>query len=117
MIKILLSQLMIHASRLSIPTVSNVNWSAFLEGILLTLLSHNWNNGINGVLIWWWGPKIAPLLTECFCGLLMWHGPLCGDILASWCPNQGVLPLPHHLFPVNHPDIKIECREIQPSVI
>ena len=26
----------------------NVNWSAFLEGILPTLQNHDWNNGTNG---------------------------------------------------------------------
>ena len=28
--------------------VLNVNWSAFLNGILLTLHSHGWNNGTHG---------------------------------------------------------------------
>ena len=36
-----------HTHYLSTPVyqVLNVNWSAFLKGILLTLLSHGWNNG------------------------------------------------------------------------
>ena len=28
--------------------VLNVNWSAFLNGILLTFQSHGWNNGTHG---------------------------------------------------------------------
>ena len=28
--------------------MSNVNWSAFLEGLLPTIQSHDWNNGTNG---------------------------------------------------------------------
>ena len=36
-----------HTQYISIPSVSsvNINWSAFLKGILPTLQSHGWNNG------------------------------------------------------------------------
>ena len=39
-----------HTQYLSIPVyqVLNVNWSAFLKGILPTLQSHGWDNGTHG---------------------------------------------------------------------
>ena len=37
-----------HTQYLSIPSVSSVNWSAFLKGILQTFQNHNWNNGTHG---------------------------------------------------------------------
>ena len=54
-----------------IPCVSitlYINWSAFLEVILPTLQSHNWNNamapieGANGS----WRPKITPTSTVAY---------------------------------------------------
>ena len=58
---------------LSIPSVSNVNvnWSAFLEGIVSTLQSHYSNNSTNGEHQLGIGNiKLLPLLTGHLCGLL-----------------------------------------------
>ena len=49
-----------HTQYLSITSVSSVKWSAFLKGILLTLQSHDWNNGTNGGHNWWSRPGFAP---------------------------------------------------------
>ena len=71
-----------------------VNWAAFLEGILLTLQSYDWNNGTNGgCQLGDRDLRMLPLL----CGPLIRHGPLCGQLLASQLlqgyPNQSPLPI------------------------
>ena len=89
-----------HTQYLSIPVyqVLNVNWSTFLKGILSTLQSHGWNNGIHGgcqlgsgdldllpLAMWPTGVSLATvwvswLLMECpkggFCYLPPTHPPL-----------------------------------------
>ena len=52
----------------------NVNQSAFLEGILLTLQSHDWNNDTNGGHQFGGGDLgLLPLTLW----PLVWHWPLC----------------------------------------
>ena len=75
-------------------SVLNVNWSAFLKGILPTLQSHNWNNGtIGGCQLGGGDLKLLPLLTRCLSDLVVWHGPL--SVLQG-CPNKGFFHLPPH---------------------
>ena len=76
----------------------NVNWSDFLEGILLTLQGHDWNNGTNGGH-WLGGGDLGLFL------LPLWPTNVVQTIVwASWlllkCPKWGFLPLP---TPPSHP--------------
>ena len=72
--------------------VLNVNWSAFVKGILPTLQSHGWNNGTHG------GCQLDSgdlyLLP-----LAVWPtGVLLATVWASWllmgCPKRWFLPPP-----------------------
>ena len=87
---------------LSVSTILNFNWSAFLTGIFSTLKSHGQNNGTNG------GCQLSGgdlRLLSMLCGLLIRHGPLCGRLLASWLlqgyPTSSFCCLPP--YPAAHP--------------
>ena len=94
---------------LSISSVTsvkiNVNWSAFLKGILPTLQSHGWNNGTNG----------GRQLGSGDLGLLpptMWPtGVSLATLWTSWllmgCPKQGFLPPPTHPTPLHSTPLPI----------
>ena len=90
------------------PTL-NVNQSAFLEGILLTLQSHKQNNGTNGRRQLGSGDqKLLPLLTRHLCGILQCG---MGHCLCIWmlhgCPNKSYLPPPiPPTLSVNYTDIR-----------
>ena len=99
----------------------NVNWSTFLEGILLTPQNHDWKNGtIGGHRL----PKIAPTAF----GLLMWRRPLCGchgfsrgALTKIFChlPPHPTSPLVPPTPSVSSTDIKKRAKyhKIHPSVI
>ena len=75
----------VYTQWLPIPSVSimlHINWSSFLEVILLTLQSHDWNNGTNEGYQW-----RVPIGDLGLLPLPLWpiirHGPLSGYLLAS----------------------------------
>ena len=102
--------------------VLNVNWSAFLKRILLTLQSHDWNNGTNGGCQLGSGDLGLP---HWFCGPLVCHWLLCGRRDCSWgVPNESFCHLPPHpsAHPTSPPLLSIPTAErddkkyeIQPS--
>ena len=80
--------------------VLNVNWSAFLKGILPTLRSHGWNNGTHG------GHQLDSADLYLL-PLAVWPtGVLLATVWASWllmgCPWGWFLPPPTFPFP-SHP--------------
>ena len=109
--------------------VLEVNWTAFLKGILPTLQSHDWNNGTNGEC----------QLNSGDLGLLplsLWLiGVSLATVWVSWllmgCPKQEFLPppTPSHLHPISPIILPIlsvsntdgrkgrKTHEIQPSEI
>ena len=110
--------------------VLNINWSAFVKGILLTLQSHGWSNGTHG------GHQLGSgdlyLLGYVAHCCVIGH---CVDIMAAHGVSQGVvLPTSHpthpslsHPTPPHHPPPLLSIltaekggkkyHEIQPSEI
>ena len=86
--------------------VLNVNWSAFLEGILPALQGHGWNNGTHGgcqldsgtwiCSHWLCGPLVVSLATVWASCLLM-KCPKGVGIMAAHGVSQGVV------FATSHP--------------
>ena len=78
----------------------NVNWSAFMEDILLTLKNHDRKNGANGGhYLGCRDLKLLPMLAGCLCDLVVWYRPLCDcflvfKLLQPW--NRGYFHLPPH---------------------
>ena len=88
--------------------VLNVNWSAFLKGILPTVQSHGWNNGTHG------GCQLdneTCICSQWLCGPLVCYWPLCGRNGCSWSvPRGGFCHLPPH------PPLPIPPHPILPTI-
>ena len=103
--------------------VLNVNWSAFVKGILLTLRSQAWNNGTHGgcqlgnedlgLLPLTKGPTIVSLAIVWASWLLPPHPPTPHRPTSPHCPSH---PPPLLAILTAERDGK-KCHQIQPSEI
>ena len=100
-----------HTKYLSIPPISNVNQSAFLEGIFPTLQNHNWNNGTNeGYQFGGLDLRLLPLP--------LWPTNVTwATVWALWLlqgyPNQGLCCLlPHPTLPPIPPTPSVSYTDI-----
>ena len=85
----------------SVCQVLNVNWSAFLKGVLPTLQSHDWNNGTNG------GCQLDSGDLYLLPQTLWLIGVSLATVWASWlligCPKWKFLPPPISPIPPTLP--------------
>ena len=94
--------------------VLNVNWSAFLKGILSTLQSHGWDNGTHGehqldsgclyLLPLAMRPTGTYVIGHCV-GVMAAHGVSQGVVFATSHPTHPSRSTPHH--PAFHPTLPL----------